>query len=148
MMQEPNCSVVESGPGGKAGRPSGGGGGQELGAGGAEAEGRTVPVESVVARRAARAEARCRAAMWVALERKRGTGWSEEEETASRPVMPVGWSSTRLSLGMLRLGVEGLEGPVEPSRVERRRGERPWAAEAVGRAPGVGRKVDRMWWRL
>ena len=117
-------------------------------AGEAEAEGRTVSVEAVAARRAAMAEAKCRAAIWVALERKRGTGWLEEEETASRPVMPVGWSSTRLSLGMLRLGVEGLEGPVEPSRVEGRRGHRPWAEEAGGRAPGVGRKVDRMWWRL
>ena len=120
----------------------------ELGAGKAEAEGRAVSVGAVAARRAARAEAKCRAAIWVALERNRGIGWLEEEETASRPVMPVGWSTTRWSLGMLRLGVEGLEGPVDPSRVEGRRGERPWGEEAGRGAPGVGRKVERMWWRL
>ena len=33
---------------------------------------------------------------------------------ASRPVMPVGMSSMRWSLGTLRLGAESLEGPVGP----------------------------------
>ena len=51
-------SVVESGPGGKAGRTTGRGGGPEPGAGEAKAEGRTVSVEAVAARRAARAEAK------------------------------------------------------------------------------------------
>ena len=65
-------------------------------------------------KRAEKAEAKRRAAMWAAQDRKRGMGWSEEVETASRPVMPVGMSSMRLSPGRLRLGVEGLEGLEAP----------------------------------
>ena len=65
-------------------------------------------------KRAEKAEANRRAAMWAAQDRRRGMGWSEEVETASRPVMPVGMSSMRLSPGRLRLGVEGLEGLEAP----------------------------------
>ena len=69
--------------------------------------------------RAEKAEANRRAAMWAALDRKRGRGWSEEEETASRPVMPVGMSSMRLSPGKLRFGEESLDGPEKPEQARR-----------------------------
>ena len=85
-------------------------------------------MDAEAAVRAETAEAKSRAAIWAALDRKRGMGWSVEEETASRPVMPVGMSSMRLSSGTLRLGEEGLEGPVGPQ----------WA----GREPGEERKVE------
>ena len=76
-------------------------------------------MDAVATVRAEKAETKRRAAMWAALERKRGRGWSEEEETASRPVMPVGISSMRWSSGRFRLGVEGLEGPEGPEVAER-----------------------------
>ena len=79
-------------------------------------------MDAVAAVRAEKAEAKRRAAMWAALERKRGRRWSEEQETASRPVMPVGTSSMKWSPGRLRLGVEGLEGPEGPEVAEREKG--------------------------
>ena len=103
---------------------------------------------AVVAMRAVKAEAKRRAAIWAALDRKSGMGWLVEEEMASRPVMPVGMSSMRSSLGTLRLGVEGLEGPEGPQWGEGERWEGSGAEEPGGGAPGEGRKVDRMWWRL
>ena len=102
---------------------------------------------AVVAMRAVKAEAKRRAAIWAALDRKSGMGWLGEEEMASRPVMPVGMSSMRSSLGTLRLGVEGLEGREGPQWGKgERRGEGSGAEEPGGGAPGEGRKVDRMWW--
>ena len=76
------------------------------------AEHRAMDAKAAV--RAEKAKAKRRAAMWAALDRKRGMGWSVEVETASRPVMPVGMSSMRSSSGTLRLGEEGLEVPEGP----------------------------------
>ena len=105
---------------------------------------------AVVAMRAVKAEAKRRAAIWAALDRKSGMGWLVEEEMASRPVMPVGMSSMRLSLGTLRLGEEGLEGPEGPTWAQGETGEGAGAEGngPGGGAPGEGRKVERMWWRL
>ena len=104
----------------------------------------------VVAMRAQKAEAKRRAAIWAALDRKSGMGWLVDEEMASRPVMPVGMSSMRWSLGTLRLGVDGLEGPEGPQwgKGERWEESRAEGDEPGGGAPGEGRKAERMWWRL
>ena len=80
-------------------------------------------VDAEAAVRAEKAEAKRRAAMCAALDRKRGMGWSVEVETASRPVMPVGMSSMRSSSGTLRLGEEGLEVPEGPREGGGRRGK-------------------------
>ena len=79
-----------------------------------EGETKLCTTEDEAVMRAKKAEANRRAAMWAALDRKRCRGWSEAEETASRPVMPVGMSSMRLSPARLRLGEESLEGPEKP----------------------------------
>ena len=77
-------------------------------------------------------------------------GWLVEEEMASRPVMPVGMSAMRLSLGTLRLGEESLEGPEGPQWGEGGRWEETGADgnETGGGAPGEERKVERMWLQL
>ena len=66
--------AVEGGTGGEAEVGQGREGGAEPSVGGAEARVGKTLVEVVAARWPARAEANCRAAMWVALERKRGMG--------------------------------------------------------------------------
>ena len=102
-------------------------------------------MDAEAAVRAEKAEVKRRAAMWAALDRKRGMGWSVEVETASRPVMPVGMSSMRLSLGTLRLGEEGLEGPEGPTWAQGEEGEGTGAdgKGPGGGAPGEGRKEGR-----
>ena len=66
--------AVEGGSGGEAVVGQGREGGAEPSVGGAEARVGETLVEAVAARWPAKAEANCRAAMWVALERKRGMG--------------------------------------------------------------------------
>ena len=66
--------AVEGGPGGEAGLEPGREGGAEPNVGRAEARVGNTLVGAVAARWPARAEANCRAAMWVALERKKGMG--------------------------------------------------------------------------
>ena len=96
----------------------------------------------------ARAVASCRAARWVAMEWKSVMGKDKEKEHVSRPVIPVGRSSTRWSSGRLRLGEEGLEKPVATGGGggERGGGERPGGGEGArrGAPPAEGRNVERM----
>ena len=90
--------------------------------------------------RAEKADAKRRAAMWAALERKRGRGWSVDVdvETASRPVMPVGMSSMRSSPGSMRLGEEGLEGPERPEWARQEPGDERVAERPQSRVPWEG----------
>ena len=74
VLSGDGSGAVEDGPGGRAVEVKGWHGRAEPSAGRAEARVGKILVEAVAVRWPARAEASCRAAMWVALERKRGIG--------------------------------------------------------------------------